>query len=103
MLLFSNLKKFILRGNIYFNHTNNIITDSSQPRNLPNYVLYLPDQIEYHKNGKYREGDLPTEIHYYDNGQLKFELWYKNGNYHREGDLSAIIQMMDNLKKKDGI
>ena len=93
MLLFSKLKKFILEGNIYFNHiymihhinnivkdnfvTDNFVADSSQHINLPNYVL-----------------DLPADIYYYENGQPK--IWYKNGKLHRERDLPAIIEYDEN-------
>ena len=78
MLLFSNLKKYILEGNIYFNHiihhTNNIEINGSL-----NYVLDLPSEIEYDKNGK-----------------LEKEGWYKNGKFNREGDLPAIIYYYKN-------
>ena len=95
MLLFSNLKKYLLEGNIYFNniihHTNNIVTYSSFCS--PNYVLDLPAVIGYYVNGqisrkiwyingnKHREGDLPAEIEYHQNGKLDREIWYKNGKH----------------------
>ena len=81
MLLFSNLKKYLLKSNIYFNnvihHTNNIKINSSYY--LLNYVLDLPSVIDYYESGRFK-------------GQLKTQIWYKNGNKHREGDLPAFIQ-----------
>ena len=106
MLLISNLKKYIIEGNKYFNHidvihhTNNIKINKSSTLNLPNYVLDLPAYIEngqlriqiWYKNGEYhREGNLPALINYYENGQPWIESWYKNGKLHRKSDLPAII------------
>ena len=45
------------------------------------------------KDGKlHRERDLPAIIEYDENGQLKFERWYKNDEQHRESDLPAYME-----------
>ena len=95
MLLFSNIKKYLLEYNIYFDniihHTNNIyivhhniITERSL--NLPNYVL-----------------NLPSVVQYYENGQQKTQFWYKNGIEKVIFLLKFGITKMANLRDKFGI
>lgn len=45
------------------------------------------------KDGKlHREGDQPAEILWFDNGQSKRKAWFKDGLYYRDGDQPAIIE-----------
>ena len=38
----------------------------------------------------HREGDLPASREWYKNGNLKWEIYYRNGLKHREGELPAL-------------
>jgi len=63
-----------------------------------------PAWIEYFENGnvkielyyinkkRHREGDKPASISYYENGNIDSETYYINGNRHREGDKPAWIK-----------
>jgi len=48
-------------------------------------------------NGEiHREGDRPAIIKYYDNnGNVQYEQWWNNGKCHREGDRPALIKYYD--------
>lgn len=47
----------------------------------------------YCKSGKkHREGDKPSEVWYHDNGQVECERYFKNGKLHRDGDKPAHIE-----------
>jgi len=62
----------------------------------PAYIDYNNDgSIRYqvwYKEGKYhREDDKPAIIGYYNDGSICFQYWYKEGKYHREDDKPAYI------------
>ena len=60
----------------------------------------LPVEIYYYDNGQiYRKSwyNLPSEIEYFENGQLEKEIWRKNSKLYRKSDLPAIIMKVDNL------
>jgi antitoxin component YwqK of YwqJK toxin-antitoxin module len=37
----------------------------------------------YYKDGEYHREDGPAYIRYYENGNIEFETWYRGGNHHR--------------------
>ena len=38
------------------------------------------------------ENDLPAWIAYYTTGEIQYEEWWQNGEFHRENDLPAVIR-----------
>jgi antitoxin component YwqK of YwqJK toxin-antitoxin module len=49
------------------------------------------NELFYKNNEYHREGDLPAVIHYFADGSIVNKLFYKNNLCHREGDLPAEI------------
>lgn len=50
-------------------------------------------QAWHNKDYEYhREGDLPAVIEYYEDGNIRCQEWYKNGNLHRENNKYAYIK-----------
>lgn len=43
----------------------------------------------------HNEGDNPAHVEYYESGNIKLEIWYKNDEIKRVGDLPAIISYYD--------
>ena len=44
------------------------------------------------ENGRLHREDGPARIVRHSNGNVKDEMWYKNGKIHRDGDLPAVFQ-----------
>jgi len=54
---------------------------------------------DWYRNGQYhRRGDLPALNHYFSSGELQLQQWYDCGSQHREGDQPANIQYRKNGK-----
>ena len=52
----------------------------------------------FYKQGQFhREGDRPALVWYREDGSVKSEYFYKQGHFHREGDHPAMI-----LYREDG-
>lgn len=65
--------------NIAFGCMNVLVEDSNDDDDL---LL----QTWYKEGYLHREGDLPAEIGYNENGQISSQEWYINGNRHRDAE-----------------
>jgi antitoxin component YwqK of YwqJK toxin-antitoxin module len=61
--------------------------------NPTNVEYYENGQIRYQSwkiNGKYHNENGPSHIWYYKNGQIKLQFWYINGKHHNENEPAII-------------
>lgn len=56
----------------------------------------LISEIWYNDGDRHRDSDLPAKISYYNNGRIRKMSWYKNGSLHREY-LPAVIRFRNGL------
>ena len=68
---------------------------------LPAQILYRENGSTYlqgwYQNGRlHRDGDLPAQIENHVDGSIFYQDWYQNGQLHRDSDLPAQILYREN-------
>lgn len=86
----------IIMDEPFYKNLNKNITNNFS--NIPSRVIYYYDYngdkiittIEYITNGKYHREHGPARLFLYDNGAIKEEHFYKNGEFYAEDKLTII-------------
>ncbi len=76
---------------IYYNNELNTIKEQTffNGDDIELYKKYYESggikNVEHYKHGEYHsDNDLPSMIHYYENGSIRMNIWHLNGKKHRE-------------------